>query len=93
MRIHFDCPLLSSCVCGVNSAFVVEPDEVVGMLRHVPYHLQEVDRILSNRLTKGQALGTHMEPTEKTYRGPTETGSAASDVYILKKKAPQLVCS
>lgn len=77
----------------VNSAFVAAPDEVVGVLRHVPYHLQEVDRLLSNRLTKGQTLGTHMEPTEKPQRGPTDMGPATSDVYIQRKKTSQLVAA
>lgn len=46
-------------------AFVAEPDEVIGILCHIPYHLQEVVRVLSNRLTKGQCLNTHVEPREK----------------------------
>lgn len=46
-------------------AFVAEPDEVIGILCHIPYHLQEVVWVLSNRLTKGQCLNTHVEPQEK----------------------------
>lgn len=48
-----------------NVAFVAVPDEGIGIVGHVPYHLQEVDWVLSNRLTKGQTLCTHMEPNEK----------------------------
>lgn len=40
---------------------VAEPDEMIGVLSHIPYHQQEVCWVLSNSLTKGQALSTHME--------------------------------
>lgn len=50
---------------GGNTAFVAEPDEMIGILSHVPYHLHEVRWVLSNRLAKGQTLSTHMEPTEE----------------------------
>lgn len=50
---------------GENVAFVTEPDEVIGILSHIPYHLQEVHRVLSNRLSKGQTLSTYVEPEEK----------------------------
>lgn len=53
------------CIWRGNVAFVAEPDEVIGILSHIPYHLQEVHRALSNRLTKGQTLSTHVEPKEK----------------------------
>lgn len=46
-------------------AFVAEPDEVVGIRCHIPYHLQEVLWVLSNRLTEGQCPNTHMEPQQK----------------------------
>lgn len=41
---------------------------MIGVINHVAYHLQEVARVLSNRLTKGQTLGTHTEPWEKKNR-------------------------
>lgn len=41
---------------------VAEPDEMIGVLSHVPYHQQEVGWVLSNGLTKGQTLSTNMEP-------------------------------
>lgn len=40
---------------------VAEPDEMIGVLSHIPYHQQEVCWVLSNSLTKGQTLSTHME--------------------------------
>lgn len=70
-----------------NVAFVAEPDELTGVLCHIPYHLQEVDGVLSNRLTKGQTLGTHMEPKEqnrKETKANIETSPAHSDIYILR---------
>lgn len=48
-----------------NVAFVAEPDEVIGILSHIPYHLQEVRRVLSNCLSKGQTLSTYVESEEK----------------------------
>lgn len=61
------------CIWRGNVAFVAEPDEVIGILSHVPYHLQEVHRALSNRLTKGQTLSTHVEPKEKQKKTIKET--------------------
>lgn len=40
---------------------VAEPDEMIGVLNHIPYHQQEVCWVLSNSLSKGQALSTHVE--------------------------------
>lgn len=73
-----------------NVAFVAEPDEVTGVLRHVPYHLEEEHRVLGNSLTKGQTLSTHMEPKDKTEnnkrhkREYTETSPVDLDIYILR---------
>lgn len=50
-------------------AFVAQPDEVVGIVCQIPYHLQEVLGVLSNRLTKGQCPNTHMEPQQKHKKG------------------------
>lgn len=44
---------------------VAEPDEMIGVLSHIPYHQQEVGWVLSNSLTKGQILSTYMEPKGK----------------------------
>lgn len=44
------------------ATIVSEPDEMIGVLSHIPYHQQEVSWVLSNTLTKGQALSAHMEP-------------------------------
>lgn len=47
------------------ATIVSEPDEMIGVLSHIPYHQQEVSWVLSNTLTKGQALSAHMEPGGK----------------------------
>lgn len=44
---------------------VAEPDEMIGVLSHIPYHQEEVCWVFSNSLTKGQTLSTHMEPKGK----------------------------
>lgn len=69
-----------------NVAFVAEPDESIGVFSYIQYHPQEVDRVLSNRLTKGQTLGTHVEPNEKNknQEETNKTRPAHSDIYILR---------
>lgn len=63
---------------------------MIGIVSHIPNHLQEVHRVLSNSLTKGQTLGTHIEPTEKTRikeetrEWNTEMSSDYSGIYILR---------
>lgn len=47
---------------SMKVTFVAEPDEMISVFNHVPYHQQEVCWVLSNTLTKGQTLSTHMEP-------------------------------
>lgn len=67
-------------------AFVAEPDEVIGILCHIPYHLQEVVWVLSNRLTKGQCLNTHVEPREKHKKKAIKRHKQNDDICSLDKK-------
>lgn len=75
---------------GGKVAFVAEPNELICILGHVPYHLHEVGRILGSCLAKGQTLGAHMEPERRKTKKLKETkenmeaGSADLDIYPVR---------